>query len=103
MPNFTVTDAATGRSGAIHYEHHNIQTAGRERPTVVLAHGWGMSTRIWDDTTAWLIDEGYPVLSFDERNCGVSDKDFVDVSIAGRSVVPSWLRPHQTSQPNCAA
>ncbi len=83
MPNFTVNDAATGRSGAIHYEHHLISTepSGPARPTVVLAHGWGMSTRAWDDTTAWLIDEGYPVLSFDQRNCGASDKDFVDVSI----------------------
>jgi|GEM_PF-194854 len=82
MPNFTVKDAATGRSGAIHYEHHLIpEPSGPARPTVVLAHGWGMSTRAWDDTTAWLVDEGYPVLSFDQRNCGASDKDFVDVSI----------------------
>jgi len=83
MPNFNVNDAATDRTRAIHYEHH-LPAPGsnrQPRPTVVLAHGWGMSTRIWDDTTAWLVDAGYPVLSFDQRNCGVSDKDFVDVSI----------------------
>ena len=81
MPNFTVTDAATGRSGAIHYEHHQAPSnptgspPRKGHPTVVLAHGWGMSTRVWDDTTAWLLDEGFPVLSFDQRNCGASDKD----------------------------
>lgn len=78
MPNLTVKDAATGRSGNVHYEHH---TRDGDRLTLVLAHGWGMSTRVWDDTTAWLVDEGYAVLSFDQRNCGASDKDFVDVSI----------------------
>lgn len=64
----------------IYYEHHT--TGDADKPTIVLAHGWGMSLRIWDDTTSWLTDSGYSVLAFDQRNCGNSDKDFTDASIA---------------------
>jgi len=80
MTHLQVTDTATGRKGSVYYEHHMAPT-GAARPTVVLAHGWGMSSRIWDDTTAWLLDQGYGVVCFDQRNCGHSDKDFGDVSI----------------------
>ncbi|MEZ5596907.1 MAG: alpha/beta fold hydrolase [Pseudomonadales bacterium] len=51
-------------------------------PVVVLSHGWGMGARAWDDVTAGLCDAGWPVLVYDHRACGQSDKDFRDVSIA---------------------
>lgn len=79
MPYLNVNDSSSGQTGAIHYEHHRVQSS---KPTVVLVHGWGMSTRVWDDTTAWLVDGGWSVVSFDQRNCGHSDKDFGDVSVA---------------------
>jgi non-heme chloroperoxidase len=50
-------------------------------PAVVLIHGWGMHTRIWDPTIAALRGAGYAVVSFDQRGCGRSDKDFAMVSI----------------------
>lgn len=63
----------------IHYEH----IAGRDTaPTVLFSHGWGMSGRVWDDVSARLVDEGYGVVAYDHRNCGLSSKDFDDVSIA---------------------
>lgn len=60
----------------IYYEHY---PAGR--PTVVLAHGWGMGCRVWDGTVARLQDAGVGVVTYDQRGCGLSDKDFPDVSI----------------------
>jgi len=60
----------------IYFEHY----AGRG-PAVVLAHGWGMSCRVWDDTIARLTDRGHEVVATDQRCCGRSDKDFADVSI----------------------
>ena len=82
MGLLTVQDAGRTGTGAIYYEHHVAQGA---RLTVVLAHGWGMSGRAWDDTTAWLLDSGYSVVTFDQRNCGQSDKDFADASISALS------------------
>ncbi len=60
----------------IYYEHY---PAGR--PTVVLSHGWGMGCRVWDGTVARLQDAGIGVVTYDQRGCGESDKDFADVSI----------------------
>jgi pimeloyl-[acyl-carrier protein] methyl ester esterase len=60
----------------VYYEHY---FAGRI--TVVLAHGWGMSCRVWDGTIARLQDAGVGVVAYDQRGCGRSDKDFLDVSI----------------------
>ncbi len=82
MAVLTVQDNTRNQAGAIYFEHHRV---AKSALTVVLAHGWGMSSRIWDDTTAWLIDSGYSVLAFDQRNCGASDKDFADVSIEALS------------------
>jgi pimeloyl-[acyl-carrier protein] methyl ester esterase len=65
---------ASGRQ--IYFEHYT----GRG-PAVVLAHGWGMSCRVWDDTIARLVDRGHAVVAYDQRGCGRSDKDFADVSI----------------------
>jgi pimeloyl-[acyl-carrier protein] methyl ester esterase len=61
----------------IYFEHH----AGDRAATVVLSHGWGMGSKVWTNTLARLQDEGYPVVVYDHRACGNSDKDFVDVSI----------------------
>lgn len=65
-------------SGQIYYEYHK---GAAHLPCVVLAHGFGMSTRVWDQTTAVLCDAGYPVLAIDQRCCGRSDKDFEDAAI----------------------
>ena len=62
---------------SIYFEHHT----GNKRPTVVLSHGWGMGSKAWANTLARLQDEGYPVVVYDHRGCGNSDKDFADVSI----------------------
>jgi pimeloyl-[acyl-carrier protein] methyl ester esterase len=64
--------------GQVYYEYHQ---GDPDLPCVVLVHGFGMSCRVWDQTTARLVDAGYPVLAVDQRCCGCSDKDFSDVSI----------------------
>jgi len=61
----------------LYYEDHR----GPGLP-VLLVHGWGMSSRVWDTTTAALVDAGHRVVCFDQRGCGQSDKDFPSVSIA---------------------
>jgi len=91
MAVLAVQDHARNQTGAVYYEHHQVANSAL---TVVLAHGWGMSARIWDDTTAWLIDSGYSVLAFDQRNCGQSDKDFSDVSIEALSADLDALVAH---------
>ena len=60
----------------IYYEHYS----GSGRP-ILLVHGWGMSVRVWDLTLPALLDAGHEVVSFDHRGCGMSDKDFDDLSI----------------------
>lgn len=82
MATLAVKDNTRNQSGSVYYEHHQVASAPL---TIVLAHGWGMSVRAWDDTTAWLVDSGYSVLAFDQRNCGHSDKDFADASIEALS------------------
>ncbi|MGL6223108.1 MAG: alpha/beta fold hydrolase [Steroidobacteraceae bacterium] len=74
MPFLTV-ERSHGRR--IYFEHY----AGSKVP-VVLIHGWGMSNRIWDTTLVELQASGHAVVSFDQRGCGQSDRDFPDVSIA---------------------
>src|ERR1700749_5147721 len=49
--------------------------------TMVFAHGWGMSCRVWDTVAAGIIDRGYGVMTFDQRGCGRSDKSFTRVSV----------------------
>lgn len=72
---------AVEKEQALHYEYH----PGSKRP-VVLIHGWGACTRVWDTVTAALTDAGHAVLCYDQRGCGQSDKDFaandVDLGIA---------------------
>lgn len=60
----------------IYYEHYPAR-----HHTVVLAHGWGMGCRVWDGTVARLSDADIGVVTYDQRGCGRSDKDFPDVSI----------------------
>lgn len=64
-----------GRS--IYFEHH----AGSGLP-VLCIHGWGMNARSWDVLLPSLQSAGHAVISFDQRGCGLSSKDFVEVSIA---------------------
>lgn len=61
----------------IYFEHH----AGRKVP-VMLIHGWGMSCRVWDTTMSALLAAGHEVVTFDQRGCGQSDKDFADNTIS---------------------
>ena len=60
----------------VYFEDH----AGHGLP-VLLIHGWGMSCRVWDSTLAALLAAGHRVVTFDQRGCGNSDKDFGEVSI----------------------
>jgi non-heme chloroperoxidase len=60
----------------VYYEHRR----GLKRP-VLLIHGWGMSNRVWDATVDVLAEAGHATVSYDHRCCGVSDKDFDEVSI----------------------
>jgi pimeloyl-[acyl-carrier protein] methyl ester esterase len=62
--------------GRVYYEHH----AGSRLP-VLLIHAWAMSTRVWDTTLVALQEVGHEVIAFDQRGCGLSDKDFGDFSI----------------------
>lgn len=65
----------TGRR--IYFEHHH----GTKLP-VLLIHGWGMSCRIWDTTLGSLLAAGHEVVTFDQRGCGLSDKDFTENTIS---------------------
>ena len=60
----------------VYFEDH----AGPGLP-VLLIHGWGMSCRVWDSTLVALLAAGHRVVTFDQRGCGQSDKDFAEVSV----------------------
>lgn len=62
--------------GRIYYEDH----AGPGRP-ILLIHSWAMNVRVWDSTLSLLKARGHRVMTFDQRGCGQSDKDFADFSI----------------------
>lgn len=62
--------------GRIYYEDH----AGPGRP-ILLIHSWAMNVRVWDTTLTLLKARGHRVVTFDQRGCGQSDKDFADFSI----------------------
>jgi len=66
-----------GDGRRIYFEDHQ----GSGRP-FLLIHGWAMSGRAWDTTLAALRRRGHRVVTFDQRACGLSDKDFGDMSIA---------------------
>ncbi len=67
--------SADGRR--IYFEHH----AGAGLP-VLLIHGWGTSCRVWDTTLSALRSAGHAVVAFDQRGCGLSDKDFAENTIS---------------------
>ncbi len=60
----------------LYFEYHR----GTGTP-VVCVHGWGMNNRSWDLLLPALQAAGHAVISFDQRGCGRSDKDFSEVSI----------------------
>jgi pimeloyl-[acyl-carrier protein] methyl ester esterase len=60
----------------IYYEHYS----GSGRPRV-LVHGRRRPHRAWHPALPALFDAGHEVVSFDHLACGLSDKDFDDVSI----------------------
>lgn len=64
----------SGRS--IYYEHHR-----GDRLALLCIHGWGMNTRSWDILVPALQAAGHAVITFDQRGCGRSSKDFGEVSI----------------------
>lgn len=63
--------------GRLHYDHF----AGSKTP-IVLIHGWAMSSRVWHSQIEGLIRAGHEVVAVDQRGCGLSDRDFTDMSIA---------------------
>src|ERR1700734_343094 len=63
-----------GRS--IYFEHHR-----GARTAVMLFHGWGTCCRAWDVVVPTLQASGFAVITYDQRGCGKSDKDFTEVSI----------------------
>jgi non-heme chloroperoxidase len=66
-----------GDGRVVYFEDHH----GPGRP-FLLIHGWAMSGRVWDTTLAALHRRGHRVVTFDQRACGRSDKDFNDTSVA---------------------
>lgn len=66
----------TASGGDVYYEDH-----GSGDTAIVLIHGWGMSVRTWDHVLPALHDLGHRVVLMDHRGCGLSDKDFDDMSI----------------------
>lgn len=68
-------DAEHGKR--LYYEYY----AGNRRP-VVLVHGWATHSRVWDGVIADLRARGHAVVTFDQRGCGLSDKDFASHAIA---------------------
>ncbi|PZN99459.1 MAG: alpha/beta hydrolase [Alphaproteobacteria bacterium] len=52
----------------LHFEDHG------EGPTIVLVHGWPLSSASWEKQTAALLEAGYRVISYDRRGFGQSDK-----------------------------
>ncbi|MFT4766880.1 MAG: non-heme chloroperoxidase [Glaciecola sp.] len=60
----------------VYYEDH-----GHGDMALLLIHGWGMSSRVWDGVLIPLLDAGYRVVTMDHRGCGRSDHDFEDLGI----------------------
>lgn len=60
----------------VHYDHY----AG-DKGTMVLVHGWGMSGEYWNSAVEALVADGYGALVIDHRGCGLSDRDFPDLSL----------------------
>jgi pimeloyl-[acyl-carrier protein] methyl ester esterase len=63
--------------GQLFYELHGAASS----PTVMLVHGFGMAGVVWEQNVSALTAAGYSVVTYDQRCCGQSDKNFADVSI----------------------
>jgi non-heme chloroperoxidase len=61
---------------SIYFEDYGLGNSA-----VVLVHGWGATSRVWDNSLPFLRSKGYRVLLLDHRGCGQSSKDFSDMSI----------------------
>ena len=66
------------KEGQLFYELHGKASS----PTVMLVHGFGMAGVVWEQNVLALTAAGYSVVTFDQRCCGKSDKNFTDVSIS---------------------
>jgi len=66
----------TKDGGQVYYEHHR-----GNKLTVVLIHGWGMSSDYWASAIEALQAAGFGAIAVDHRGCGRSDRDFADLSI----------------------
>jgi pimeloyl-[acyl-carrier protein] methyl ester esterase len=63
----------------VYFEDYGAQDP--EALTLLLIHGWGMSSRCWDPILPNLCDAGLRIVALDHRGCGQSDKTFDDMSI----------------------
>lgn len=63
-------------------------------PTLVLSHGFGMSSRVFQNLADKVSSAGFGVLSYDQRCCGESDSQFTDVSVASQGKDLSDLIEH---------
>ena len=64
---------------SVFFEDYKANEAATK--TMLLVHGWAMSTRCWDPILPVLRVAGMRVIALDHRGCGQSDKSFDDVSI----------------------
>lgn len=55
------------------YTHYRLQ-GGAGGPVVVLVHGFSVPSEAWGDTAAFLVDQGYQVLSYDLYGRGYSER-----------------------------
>lgn len=53
-------------------------------PTLVLSHGFGMSSRVFQPLAEAISQQGFGVLVYDQRCCGESDSQFTDVTVASQ-------------------
>ena len=67
----------TIEGGQLFYELHGDASS----PTIMLVHGFGMAGVVWEQNVSALTAAGYSVVTYDQRCCGQSDKNFADVSI----------------------
>lgn len=81
--------AVDGGGRNLYFEHY----PGPGLP-VILVHGWGMHCRVWDTTLVALRQAGHEVLSFDQRCCGRSDKDFDETTIEASASDVAALARH---------
>ncbi len=77
--------------GSLFYEFREGAGNG---PTLVLSHGFGMSSRVFRPLADKVSAAGFGVLSYDQRCCGESDSQFTDVSVASQGQDLAGLVEH---------